>query len=257
MKKILTVIIILATYISAHASSILERADSAYNNLSYAEARYLYESALDSLGGSADLYYNIGNTYYRLNEPGRAILWYERALKLDPTHADARTNLEFVNTTITDKPVDNRSLLQRKFQGFIDSARPDTWAWIATGLFVIAVSCVVIYLIGREVKIRKISFFGGLISLGLAIFFVVIASKSASLATRHDHAIVVVPAAHLSTTPRRATDSSTQAFLLHEGTKIELIDSLIKKGESVEKWYEVKVGDTGRAWIIGEDIEII
>lgn len=257
MKKYLLLTVLIATSIVGRAASLPEQADSAYNNLAYTRALELYKSTLDSLGASADLYYNLGNTYYRLKEPGRAILWYERALLLDPTHKDARANLDFVNTTITDKPIDNRSLIQRKFTAFVDSARTDTWAWTASIFFIVAVISAVIYLTGSKVRVRKLSFFGGLVSLGCAVFFIVISSMSASTSTRHNEAIVIMPAAHLSTTPRASSDPSTQAFLLHEGTKVELVDSLIKTGENPERWYEVKIGNTARAWINGEDIEII
>ncbi len=257
MKKILFILSLVISVIGAKGSSLPEMADSAYNELAYSHALELYEATLDSLGGSADLYYNIGNTYYRLLQPGKAILWYERALMADPTHADARANLDFVNTTITDKPIDNRSLIKRKFDSLVDSAGSDTWAWVATLLFALAVAGAVVYLISGDVTVRKICFFGGLASLGLAIVMLVIATTGASRATDHEYAIVISPAANLSTTPRASTDASTQAFLLHEGTKVELVDSLIKGSEPADCWYEVAIGGDARAWVNGEDIERI
>lgn len=257
MKKILFIISILAGSMGAWASTLPEQADSAYNESAYSHALELYAEALDSLGGSADLYYNIGNTYYRLQQPGKAILWYERALMADPTHGDARTNLDFVNTTITDKPIDNRSLIKRKYDRIVDSAGTDTWAWGAALLFAIAVSGAVVYLISREVRVRKICFFGGLGALALSIVLIIIATTAASRATNHNYAIVISPSANLSTSPRAANDGSTQAFLLHEGTKVELVDSLIKGDDPADCWYEVAIGGDARAWINGKDIERI
>ena len=162
MKKILLIINLIVGSFGLKGTSLPEMADSAYNELAYSEALRLYEATLDSLGGSADLYYNIANTYYRLQQPGKAILWYERAIMADPTHDDARANLEFVNTTITDKPIDNRSLIKRKYDSLVDSASTDTWAWAATLLFAIAVAGAVVYLISGAVTVRKICFIGGL-----------------------------------------------------------------------------------------------
>ncbi|MDE6802625.1 MAG: tetratricopeptide repeat protein [Muribaculaceae bacterium] len=257
MKKILIILTIIAGAFGVKGATLPEMADSAYNELAYSEALNLYEATLDSLGGSADLYYNLGNTYYRLQQPGKAILWYERAIKADPTHSDARANLEFVNTTITDKPIDNRSLIKRKYDRLVDSANGDTWAWIAAAFFAFAVAGAVVYLISSDVTVRKVCFFGGLGALGLSIVILVIAATGASRASNHDYAIVISPAANLSTSPRASSDASTQAFLLHEGTKVQLVDSLIKGNAPADCWYEVSIGGDARAWINGEDIERI
>lgn len=257
MKKILFLLAVTVTALSSRATSLPEQADSAYNNLAYAEALRLYNATLDSIGASPDLYYNIGNTYYRLRQPGMAILLYERALMLDPTHEDARANLEFVNTTITDRPVDNRSLIKRRYDSLVASARPDTWAWLATAFFAIAVAGAVVYLVSSEVTVRKICFFGGLFMLGVAVLLIVIASAAASATTTRDKAIVISPAAHLYNTPRSSSDPADQAFLLHEGTKVTLVDSIIRNRDEADRWYEVRVGSTGRAWINCADIEKI
>ena len=102
-RNILLIISVVFSSILSFASPVDGQADSAYTAEQYADALALYLQAAETEGTSSDLYYNIGNTLYRQNKIGKAIIAYERALRLDPTNADARTNLDFVNSKIVDK----------------------------------------------------------------------------------------------------------------------------------------------------------
>ncbi|MDE5979645.1 MAG: tetratricopeptide repeat protein, partial [Muribaculaceae bacterium] len=90
---------------------LAQQADSAYSADNFVMAEALYLKALEAGGSSSTLFYNLGNAYYRQGNLGKAIVNYERALKLDPTNADARANLEFVNSKITDKQIDSGSYM--------------------------------------------------------------------------------------------------------------------------------------------------
>lgn len=236
--------------------SITAQADSAYNDLAYGRALELYRQAADSLGTSSDLCYNIGNTYYRLNDLGHAILWYERALRLDPTNSDARTNLEFVNSRIADRPVDDRSMIARVYDNITASAHHNTWSWVTFALFMLTVIAFTLYLVINGVIVKKICFFGGGALIILTAFALALSLTGASRATDVDTAVITSPAAQLSTAPRAAADAGSQAFLLHEGTKVEIVDSVIPAGNDADSWYEVRVGNA-RAWVNGRDIERI
>lgn len=96
---------------AAHAASLGEQADSAYNKEDYRSAIELYRSSIDNEGQSSDIYYNLANAYYRADKLGMAVVNYERALKLDPTNSDARANLEFVRSRIQDRPEDDSAFL--------------------------------------------------------------------------------------------------------------------------------------------------
>ncbi len=257
IRYLLAAVITISSLTGIQARNITAEADSAYNALAYAHALELYNEALDSAETSTHLYYNIANTYYRLGDLGRAVLWYERALQLDPTNSDARANLEFVNTRITDKPVDNRSLISRGYDNLTSACHPDTWAWITFTLFTLTVIAFVAYLVTTGVIIRKTCFFGGGVLLILTAFTLSLSLSGASIASRHDNAIIISPSAQLSTAPRAASDADTQAFLLHEGTKVQIVDSVKPTDPTLDSWYEVKVAGNARAWINGRDIERI
>lgn len=252
-------IVALFTLLSSHlvhGMSIVQRADSAYNETAYALALELYNDVLDSIGVSSDLYYNIGNTYYRLGDLGHSVLWYERALQLDPTNRDARENLKFVNTRIADKPTDNRSIVTRIYDQIVNSTSANNWSWITFCLFTLSVVALIGYLVSSRVMIRKTYFFGGGILVTLTIVALIVSFSSSSKISNHNNGIITSPSAMLSTAPREATDASTQAFMLHEGTKVEIVDSVIPSDIKLPRWYEVKIGNA-RAWINGKDIERI
>ena len=257
IKYILPVILLMTASSAATARDLTARADSAYNETAYTEALNLYNQALDSIGASTHLYYNIGNTYYRLGDLGRAVLWYERALQLDPTNSDARDNLTFVNTRITDKPANDRLLLARIYDRMVNAAHPNSWAWITFALFTVTVIAFAGYLVTRQIIARKVCFFGGGLVLILTLIALSLTLTGASRSSKHDYAIITSPSAQLSTAPRESVDADTQAFLLHEGTKVEVVDSVIPSTPGATRWYEVKVAGSAHAWINGNDMERI
>ena len=244
--------------LSASATSLALRADSAYNREDYADAIRLYNEAIAGEGVSSNLYYNLGNAYYRDNRLGKAILSYERALALDPSNEEAATNLEFVRTRIEDVPEDDSSFLSNVHGNIVSNMSPDAWAWTALVLFIIVLGTVALYIFSSNVTLRKVGFFGGFVLLALCIIANVFASVSTRYSTSHDHAVVIDPSTLLSTSPRVPKDRSEEAMLLHEGTCVEILDSVTTRVDStVVKWYDVKVDNSHRAWINGNAIAII
>lgn len=235
--------------------SLAERGDSAYEADNFVLAEQLYISALEKHGASPSLYYNIGNAYYRQGNLGMAVVNYERALKLDPTDEDARANLEFVQGKLADKQFDDGSIMTRLSDRAVSAFKADTWAVIAVVLFAVFIGCIAVYLFANAVVLRKISFFGGIIVFVTTFVAVIISFAAANRVTSSDYGIILPPAAQLATTPREARSQSEQAFLLHEGTKVMIVDSISTSAEG--KWYEVRVGARDRAWIKADEIEKI
>ena len=118
MKIIHTISLALALSVSAGtatAGPLDQQADSAYSADRFEEAARLYRKAIAEYGSSAELYYNLGNSYYRLGSPGKAIVAYERALRIDPTFSDARTNLDFVNSRLPDRQGERGTFMSNTF----------------------------------------------------------------------------------------------------------------------------------------------
>ena len=248
---------ILAT-VSAFASPVDERADSAYTAEQYADALSLYLQAAENEGTSSDLYYNIGNTLYRQGKIGKAIIAYERALKLDPTNVEARTNLEFVNSKIVDKAGERGTFFSNAMDAIARVMTADAWAWTALVLFSLTIVAVCMYCFMNSIPMRKTGFFGGITTLILCVIGCIFAFRSASLLKSNDYAVVTVPSTILSTSPRTPKNRTEEAMLLHEGTKMQIMDSVSARTDSaVVRWYDVEIDNNHRAWIKASDVEII
>ena len=232
------------------ATTLIARADSAYNADNFSESADLYNLAIDNYGSSATLYYNLGNTYYRMGESGNAIIAYERALRLDPSDHDTRENLAFVNARITDRPGERGTFLGNALDAAATSAPSNTWAWAGMICILLTLGGVLAYMLSSSVPVRKTGFFGGLAALALSAACLFLAFRSASIASADNIAVVTVPSTILSTVPRVPQDRNQEAMLLHEGTKVSILDSVRSTTDSINSvWYDVEVDNAHRAWI--------
>lgn len=253
MKKLFIMILLVARALACDAN-IIARADSAYMADDFLNAAVLYQQAIDSLGPSAERYYNLGNAYYRAKMPGMAIVSYERALRLQPTNKDILENLEFVNSTTVDRIEQSTSLVGGAADRVASKVHPDVWAWIGLAAFILTLAGVCVYLFASGVALRKTGFFGAAAMLAVCVVANLLAVRASRNASGDDSAVITVPSVILSTTPRQPKDRSEEAMLLHEGAKLKVVDSL---GSGSEKWYDVQVNDNHRAWISAQAVEII
>lgn len=257
MKRIILYIVILFYALPICAESLLEKADSAYINKDYMTAAKLYEEVSKETGVSTDLYYNLGNAYYRYGQLGKSILNYERSLLLDPTNNDAKRNLEIIKAKTVDKIPDNRSFLNRLADNIIYLYNANTWAVISIVVFTLILVATLCYLFVDKIIYRKIGFFGCIALSCVEIIVLVISFISASHANNHNYAIIMVESAELSATPQNATASENDATKLHEGTKVEIIDSVATPNDSTcRMWYNVKI-NSDKAWIKSNVVEKI
>lgn len=244
--------------ISASQPALVQKADSAYTAENHTEAASLYQTAIDSLGTSSDLYYNLGNSLYRLGKPGKAIVAYERALRLDPTNTDARTNLEFVNSRLIDRPAERGTLVGNMLDTASLALHSNAWAWTAFGCFLVFLGAVALYIFCPSVIWRKVGFFGGFGVLILAVISGFLSARNAAICQATDKAVITVPSTILSTSPRAPRDRSEEAILLHEGTKMRILDSVSTRTDSVKSvWLDVEIDNQHRAWIDRNAVEII
>jgi hypothetical protein len=252
------ILMVLAIAFGAQAITTVERADSAYNAKDFGMALRLYKDAANKQGVSSDLYYNIGNTYYRLGELGNSILYYERALKLDPSNQEAAINLKYVDGKILDKPEDDSTFLMNVHQSIVSHFSPDGWAWVAFVVFLITIGAVALYLFGNSINARKVGFFGAGILVFAMAYTIYIAWETANGAQSHDTAVVIAPSTNLTSTPSTPRTSADKVVPIHEGTRLQIIDSIATPQDPMTStWYNVKINNTTRAWVSGADIEKI
>lgn len=258
MKHVLLILIAIVSSLSSYALTIGQQADSAYNAENYRQAIELYRRSLAQEGRSSNIYYNLGNAYYRSDKPGQAILNYQRALRLDPTNADARTNLDFVRSHITDRPEDDTAFLAKVHHSVRNSMTANAWAWTAFGVFVALMGAIALYIFSTNIALRKAGFFGGIVLLIFFAYALVVASDAAEHASSHDTAVVTSPSTQLSSAPRASKTSADKVVTLHEGTMVEIIDSVATPDDPVSPiWYNVKINNATKAWLRASDVERI
>lgn len=240
------------------AATLSAKADSAYNSKNYTEAADLYKTIIKEYGVSSDIYYNLGNTYFRMGKIAQSVLAYERALKINPSNKDARINLDFVNTTLEDKPEDNSSILGKIHSEVIALMSPNAWAWTDFALFALIIGLIAIYLFLSNVTIRKVGFFGAMVLFIVLVYTTIVAYQSAAAIDNNDIAIVTTPSANLTPAPSAKTDKTDKIVPVHEGTRLVIIDSVnAASNDGAQLWYHVKVNNSTAAWIDASNVERI
>lgn len=243
-----------APRINAEAGNeeIHELAAQAYREQDYKKSIALYEEIvareLEEQRESAQVYYNLGNAYFRDNQLGKAILNYERAYLSDPGDGDIRHNLRFANNRTEDRITPTSTLfLINWFTGVRDLFSSNTWATLAVILFVLFIGCVALFLFPRVPWIRKAAFYTG---LALLLFTGVANAFSFSQKrerVQRNSAIVMVGAARANASPDA---NSNLLFELHEGTKVKI------RG-SDGNWYEIEIANGSVGWTLKKNVEVI
>lgn len=226
----------------------MTQANDAYQAEEYQQAISAYQAILDSGFESAPLYYNLGNSWFKEGRIGPSILNYERALELNPGFEDAQVNLELVQTRAVDRIVAvPEFLVFRLWRGFRDSLNATQWAIAAMLCFWLALGGGAIFLFGGKTKLKRTGFITGILFVFLAISMCLLASSKYQLEVKSPYAIVMEQVVYVKSAPG---ESSNDLFILHEGTKIKVVDKL---GE----WMEIRLEDGKKGWIKPEVIERI
>lgn len=251
MKGFIYICLLLAMPFAAMAQNTKKQGDDAYayaesikndNDARYAkytEAINIYETVIAEQGGSLPLYYNLGNAYFRINELGKAILNYERALRIDANDKDAKFNLQIAQSNIADKiPQDEVPFYKNWWNSFASLFSKDAWGVIG-----------VITFIGMLVALFFMFFrnHSRVTSLGIAIpcfVITVLANLSAYSLDSSDglaEAIVMDEMVIIRSSPN---DSGTELTEIHEGLKVNVVDE-------VKDWVKIEADNGNRVvgWV--------
>lgn len=267
--RTITIYILLALFSSilpmsaqnrVEGKKLIDEAYSAYEKDDFAKAIQLYEQAAATEGTSSELFYNMGNTYYRLGNMGKSVLYYEKALQINPGNEDARTNLDFVNDKLQLKIDRGTTFFSDTIGNFVKRTSSNVWGWIGIISFVLFILSILLYVFSEVIALRKIGFFGGGVLLIISVIANVCAFYTHANVVSHNYAIVTIPSSTLSTSPRVPKDKTEEAFTLNEGTKVEILDSIqsvATPSDNKTVWYDVKADEQHRAWINAQDVERI
>ena len=232
---------------SASAVTKVE-ADSAYVRGEYQKAIDSYEALLKK-GVSAELYYNLGNAYYRTENITRAVLNYERALLLSPSDPDIRFNLQMARSKTIDKIVPEQEMFfVTWYRSLVNMASVDGWAMIALVCLGLAIVLALIYLFSNLIWLRKVGFFGAFLMIIIFVCSNIFAHQQKNQLVYRTGAIITESAVTVKSTPAK---NGVDLFILHEGTKVTIIDA------SMKEWKEIRLADGKEGWIETRQMEAI
>ena len=233
--------------LSSHAATKAE-ADSAYVRGQYQQAIAQYEELLKQ-GACADLYYNLGNAYYRTENIPEAVLNYERALLLSPGDRDIRFNLQIARSKTFDKIVpESEMFFVTWYRSLVSLMSVDGWANTALVALALTIILLLVYLFSEKLWLRKAGFFGGVALLVLFVVANIFAWQQKEELLHRKGAIIFAPAVTVKSTPAA---NGTDLFILHEGTKVDITDG------SMKDWKEIRIADGKEGWIESKHIRVI
>ena len=233
----------------SYPDSLWNEGVAAYSAGRWNDAAVAWEGIYDAGIRGSELYYNLASAYFKLGETGKAILFYERALKEDPSDKDVRYNLEFARGMTQDRIEDVPEFILKtwiKKATYLFSS--DLWAVLSILFFAGALALLLLFLLGSSSGARRTGFFTGIAALLIAVFCFASASSQRADASRKDEAIVMRPVSSVKSSP--SSDSAKDLFILHEGTKVKILDE-------VDLWMNIELSDGRQGWIATKDIEII
>ena len=223
-------------------------ADTEYQKGNYQQAIRDYEEILKN-GESAEIYFNLGNAYYRTDNITKAVLNYERARMLSPGDDDINFNLQFARSKTIDKITPQSEMFfVTWYKSLVNFTSVDNWAKTGILCIVMALLLVLLYLFGPQLMLRKIGFFGGLAFFVIFLLSNLFAFQQKQALDNRTGAIIISPSVNIKKTPAK---NSADQFVLHEGTRVDIID------KGMTDWRCIRVGDGREGWIETKAIEEI
>ena len=233
---------------AASPSEMKIQADSAYARADYETAVKLY-GKLAEQNPTTDVCYNLGCAYYRIDDIAHSVLWFERALKLSPSDKEVLFNLEMARTKTIDKIIPQHEfILFTYFHQVTSWFSLRTWTTIALLSFVLMLVSLLVFWASGSVTTRKFTFSSAVVLLLLCILSNVCATQQRTFKQTHTSGIITSPAVTVKSTP---ADNGNDLFVLHEGSKVEILDS------SLKEWCEVSIADGKVGWIPKKAFDLI
>lgn len=244
MTRIILIISFLVCFLvaikAANPATELNRANQAYQSGNFLQAIEQYEHLLQQGYRSEALYYNLGNSYYRVNKLGLAVLNYERARLLDPTDADTKHNLQVVRNRLQDKiePLPE-FFLSKWWNGLRSQLSTNIWSAVALTLLWLGIAGLSVWLLGKVRFYKKWGFIAGIGLLLLSLLGFALANSRKQAIQNSGRAVILQPEIPLQSAP----DPKSKIVLpLHEGTTIHFLDK-------IGDWHKVMLENGEQGWL--------
>jgi len=227
-------------FAQASMESVFKQGNSAYNKAEYQKAISLYEQTLKMGQISAELYYNLGNAYYKLNNIAESIYYFEKAKQLDPNDEDIIINSNFAKNMTIDAieklPESQIVTFQKKIYGIFNFSY---WSYLTVILFWIFSGLFLVYVFIKSASLKQTFFF---IALGILIFFMISFLITYSIEEKEKNTNFAILFSNQKDIWSEPNQQAELLFSLHEGTKVEVLDIL-------ENWKKIRIANGSEGWI--------
>lgn len=250
MKSILSFLFLLffSVAYAENEKNLMDSANAAYAKNKFELAIKEYQQILEKGYESPELYYNLGNAYFKSKQIAMAILNYEKAKKLSPADEDIAFNLRLANVRLVDRIEPLPQLFFKSWwNNLLLSLSEKTWSLIYLGFIWLGFLGIVFYFLARKRAAKQLGFSLCIAAFALSFLFMFIALKSNALNSAHNEAVVLSATVSIKGSP---SEQGTSLFTLHEGTKVTIQQN---NGE----WIEVKIPNGNRGWIKSSDLGVI
>jgi len=230
------------------ALKIYHEANIAYQKLDYETSIRKYEELIKNKQASPEVYFNLGNSYFKAGNFAKAILNYERAKKYEPDDEDVNFNLKIASLKVVDKIESVPEIFYKRWINSLSTILPaDTFSILLIAMIWLLFASAALYVAGHTVAIRKISFVSILFFLILTVATGILASRSHQISNVDKQGIIMTSSVYIKSSP---DEKGNDLFILHEGTKVEVLDNL-------NNWKKIRIANGGIGWMKTEEMEII
>jgi tetratricopeptide (TPR) repeat protein len=232
--------LLMFTSVSGQVDTLKLQADQAYVEENYADAAAAYEKILSQEYVSAELYFNLGNAYFKSGQIASSILNYERALKLAPADEDVLFNLRLANLSVKDRVEEiPQMFFVRWWQTVLNVFTVDGWAWSVVIAVLLSLFGFLLFKFSSEEGIRRLMFYTAVIAFSWASFSLYAAQKSFNHAVNDDRAVVFAYTINAKSAP---DEKGKDLFVIHEGLVVTISDEL-------NGWVRIKLSNGNVGWV--------
>lgn len=247
-NKSLLILLLLMLLPMSMSAVTKQNADNEYKKGNYQQAIKDYQELLKT-GVSPEIYYNLGNAYYRSDNITQAVLAYERAHLLSPGNDDINFNLQFARSKTIDKITpESEMFFITWYHALVNFTSVDNWAFFGLLSIALALILILLYLFAPKMILRKVGFFGAITFFLLFLFSNLFAYQQKNALENRKGAIVIAPSVNVKKTPAK---NGTDDFVIHEGTRVDITD------KSMKTWRGIRLADGREGWILTTQIEEI
>ena len=247
MKKTFFLFLLFANTLFAQSvDDLFDSANDFYKIEKFEKAIELYQQIALKGTISAELYYNLGNSYYKINKVGPAIYYFEKALKLDPTNEDTQNNLIFAKRLALDNIEElPKNIFQKFNENYLQQLSYNQWAIVSVVFSFLVSLLFLLFYFANSSTLRRVYFVSSICSFLLLIISLLITYNQFLFFKNNKEAIVFAETSNVKNAP---TFNSEEVFILHEGTKVIVLDAL-------DNWKKIKLADGKQGWINAKEIK--